>query len=54
MLIDAGAAAFNRPGSAIYAANTAMETMLFATGAHAPGLKCSLVFKIAMNRENMP
>ena len=54
LLIDDGAAGFNVPGNAIYATSTAMETTLFATGAHAPGRKCSFVFRIAMNRENMP
>ena len=54
LLIDVGAAGFSCPGSAIYATSTPMETMLFATGAQAPGRKCSFVFRMAMNRENMP
>ena len=31
-----------------------METTLFATGAQAPGRKCSFVFRIAMNSEKSP
>ena len=38
----------------MYATSTAMDTTLLATGAQAPGRKCSFVFRMAMNSENMP
>ena len=49
-----GAVSSSSPGSSMYSSSTVMETMLFATGAHAPGLKMPRVLSTAMNSAKMP